>query len=214
MFEKLLEWLRRILGQPSNPLEKLDIAKLRDKVSLLDIDRGEAVKTIEKLQAERMHLVNEARSSEGVRRQELARQVVYIDQDIGDKQAQLDQIHQQRKAIRQFMRFAERADLMRKYGVDKILGRKLDMAQLEAAIQGSVAGGVLDTENLNRASAMLSDALEYTRTVVQDEEILKVLQEIEGPVEAQPSSEALAEAPVERPLDREIEDVLREIERE
>lgn len=230
MFESLLEWLRSLLGRPSNPLANLDPTRLRDQMALLDVERERMVNSIERKEVQRSALKAKAQQeaqasgAQSVRVVELARQITYIDQEIADQRAQLEQVHRQRRALYQFVRFAEEAERMRKGGLDKILGRHVDMRELQLAIENGVAGD-LNSDKLDEASRMLEDAIAMTRREVNDPDMLRVLDEITAPVSEAPAAPPIMERPVaERPaaeraptppaVDPEVEAILRDIERD
>jgi len=216
MMERFWEWLRSVFGAAPTPQEKLenvDTSKLRDQIQVLDIERERTVVRVEKLQARRQQLIARAKQEQGVRREDTAKEILYTDQEAQGLDARLAQVHNQRDMLWQLVQFGERAELMRTYGVDKVMGQRLNRVDFERAVNGSVADGKLDVENLTAASSMLKDALAYTRSHVEDENLLQILQEIETPsVDVAPLS--AGETSVARPVDPALQKVMREIDRE
>ncbi|MBE2232810.1 MAG: hypothetical protein IAE85_04890 [Anaerolinea sp.] len=212
MWEQFMAWLRSLFGQPdtANALEKLNAANLREKVILLDAEKEKVISRTEKLEADRERLRLEARKQDDLRKREIAKQIVSLDEEISDKKEQLDQIYQQRKMIRQLIRYSERVDRMRQYGLEKIFGPKVNLADLDRQIQAATMGGSLDMERLTQVTGMIDSALAYGRATTTDDDVLRVLNEIAGDEEienmiddhlmAQPSRPVVEDPAVRRAL--------------
>lgn len=212
MWEQFMAWLRSLFGQPTstNALEKLNTTNLKEQIILLDAEKEKVVSRTEKLEADRERLRLEARKQDDLRKRELAKQIVSLDAEISDKKEQLDQIYQQRKMLAQLVRYSERVDRMRKYGLEKVFGPKVDLADLDKQIQAATMGGSLDMERLTRVTGMIDDALAYGRATTTDDDVLRVLNEIAGDEEienmiddhlmAQPSRPVVEDPAVRRAL--------------
>lgn len=175
------------------------------------------VRDIESFQKKRKDMLTEARLLEkGPRQDDLAKNIVYTDQEINAKNAQLAQVHRQRDMVWQLVAFGERADLLRRFpGIDAF-GRQLNMEKFKNAVENSVAGGQLDMGNLTTASTMLKDALSFTSANVEDEGLLQVLAEIEQSSKAPITAMILdAPPPLSAPqMDRVMRGIQDEIERQ
>jgi hypothetical protein len=216
MLEALISWLRSLFA-PSKVgvrLKNLNSAVISDKIQLLDLEKERVISRAEKLKADRERLRLEARNQDDLRRRELARQIVGLDEEISDKGEQLDHIYQQRKMLRQLIRYSERMDRMREYGLEKIFGPKVDLAAIEREITDAV-GGPLDMERLTRVTSTIDSALAYGRATVTDESVLNILAEITRDEETEmalgrlnlPSGRTGEEPAVARILDELAEDL-------
>ena len=216
MWESFIAWLRRLFA-PSTAgakLEKLNTTALNDKIRLLDIEKERVISRTEKLKADRERLRLEARKQDELRKREIAKQIVGLDEEISDKEEQLDQIYQQRKMLRQLIRYSERMDRMREYGLEKIFGPDVDLASIEKEIMDATMGGSLDMERLTRVTSSIDSALAYGRATVTDEAVLSVLDEISRDEDTEKAIDELTLSPEKpRPADDpEIMRILRELE--
>lgn len=218
MWESFIAWLRSLFTPPKAgaKLENLNTAALNDKIRLLDIEKERVISRAEKLKADRERLRLEARKQDELRKREIAKQIVGLDEEIGDKEEQLDQIYQQRKMLRQLIRYSERMDRMREYGLEKIFGPDVDLASIEHEIMDATMGGSLDMERLTRVTSMIDGALAYGRATVTDDAVLRVLDEIARDEDTEKAIDELTFSS-EKPRtadDPEIVRILRELEDE
>jgi hypothetical protein len=193
MLEALIGWLRSLFApfKVGNRLENLNSAVISDKIRLLDQEKEQVIRRAEKLKADRERLRLEARDQDDLRRRELARQIVGLDEEISDKGEQLDHIYQQRKMLRQLIRYSERMDRMREYGLEKIFGPRVDLAAIEKEIIDATMGGSLDMDRLTRVTSTIDSALAYGRATVTDESVLSILAEITRDEETERALEGL-----------------------
>lgn len=216
MWESFMAWLRSLFAPSSAgaKLENLNTTALNDKIRLLDIEKERVISRTEKLKADRERLRLEARKQDELRKREIAKQIVGLDEEISDKEEQLDQIYQQRKMLRQLIRYSERMDRMREYGLEKIFGPDVDLASIEKDIMDATMGGSLDMERLTRVTSSIDSALAYGRATVTDEAVLSVLEEIARDEDTEKVIDELTFSPEKpRPVeDPEITRILRELE--
>lgn len=217
MFEQFVQRLKSLFGRPSNPLDNLDTDRLKAKNVVLDKDQARALAQADAIGERKRRLEAEARSeTSDLRKREKARQIVALSDELEAQEEILNEIYRQKKLLRRLIRFSEQAERLREYGIDKILGQKLDAEKLRTIIDEATTGASMDIDRVNEVTKMLDEALAYSRSEVQDEDVRRVLDDLarDEDRERGPASTTEDERPAARPVtDSEVDKVLRNLDR-
>lgn len=201
MFEEFWRRLQKLFGHSSNPLQNLDANKLKEKIVLLERDQARALSLAEELKERRSRLEASIREeNDDLRRREKAKQIVLLNEEISEKEEVLDEIYQQRKLLQRLIRFGERSGRVKEYGLDRIIGEKLEMEKLRFVIDEATTSDGMNMERVNEATKMLDDAFAYGRTVIHDEAIQRVLDDLARDEDDRSFTKPVSDAAIEQVL--------------
>jgi hypothetical protein len=209
-WDALRELFARLFGR-ANTLEQLPLEQLQAKIVVIDHERERVLKRVAEVEHQREELRFQARRQNERTKREYARRIIERDEEIHDFDDKLDQFYQLRRILRQLIRLREKTEQMKQLGLDRVLGRRLNLAELRRAIDETVVDGVVNSEKLAQVSGMLDDALTYTRAQVKDDRVKEVLDQI---LEDEAVESGLTDVGPRRSVSTDIQRVLNEIDQD